>query len=55
MAEGKQEKNSTLVFDKNYETILDVEIKLAEKEHKITEENKRKQDRHPPAHPSRYY
>ncbi|CAF3485207.1 unnamed protein product [Adineta steineri] len=45
MAQAEREKNLALVADMKYGAIPDLEKKIAETEHRITEENKQQQDR----------
>lgn len=45
MAHAEREKNLALVADMKYGAIPDLEKKIAETEHRITEENKQQQDR----------
>ena len=45
MAQAEREKNLALVADMKYGAIPDLEKKIAETEHRITEENKQQHDR----------
>jgi ATP-dependent Clp protease ATP-binding subunit ClpB len=45
MAQAEREKNLALVADMKYGAIPDLEKKITETEHRITEENKQQQDR----------
>lgn len=45
MAQAEREKNLALVADMKYGAIPDLEKKIAETEHRITEENRQQQDR----------